>query len=72
MNLAQSLLYAAERFPEAEAIVDGDERVHYAALRERAARVAGGLSARGLERGDRLAAVLTNRRHTVELFWACQ
>jgi 2-furoate---CoA ligase len=72
VNLALSLLYAAERTPDAEAIVDGEVRVTYAGLRERAARLAGGLAEAGLERGDRLAAVLKNRHQTVELFWACQ
>ncbi len=44
----------------------------YAELRERAARVAGGLGELGLERGDRLAAVLRNRVETVQLLWAAQ
>jgi 2-furoate---CoA ligase len=72
VNLALSLLYAAERFPDAEALADGESRLTYAELRERAARLAGGLAEAGLVRGDRLAAVLKNRRETVELFWACQ
>ena len=72
MNLARSLAYAAERHPEREAIVDGDDRLTYAALRERAARVATALEELGLARGERLAAVLRNRRETVELYWATQ
>jgi 2-furoate---CoA ligase len=72
VNLALSLLYAAERLPDREALVDGDARLSYADLRERAARLAGGLAGAGLERGDRFAAVLKNRSETVELFWACQ
>lgn len=72
MNLARSLLYAAERTPESEAVVHGDSRLTYAALRERAARLARGLEERGVGPGDRLAAVARNRRETAELFWACQ
>src|SRR5436190_8310052 len=72
VNLALSLAYAAERHPEHEALVDGDVRLTYAALRERAARLARGLESLGLARGDRLAAVLTNRHETVELYWASQ
>jgi 2-furoate---CoA ligase len=72
VNLARSLLYAAERTPGAEAVVHGDARLTYAALRERAARLAHGLADRGLGPGKRLAAVARNRRETAELFWACQ
>jgi 2-furoate---CoA ligase len=72
VNLALSLLYAAERTPEAEGLVDGDVRLTYAQLRERAARLAGGLAELGLERGGRLAAVLRNRHETAELYWAAQ
>jgi 2-furoate---CoA ligase len=72
VNLARTLLYATERSPEAEAVVDGDERIAYAALNERAARLAGGLAGLGLERGDRVAALMKNRAETVSLYWACQ
>lgn len=72
MNLALTLLYAAERWPGAEALVDGDVRVTYRELRERAARLAAGLASRGVARGDRVAAVARNRLESVELLWACQ
>jgi 2-furoate---CoA ligase len=72
MNLALSLLYAAEREPRAEAVVDGDIRLSYADLRSRAARLAAGLAAEGVERGDRVAAITRNRAESVELFWGCQ
>ena len=65
MNLARSLLAAAERRPGAEALPG----VTYSELRERAARIAGGL---GLERGERLATVLDNRVETAVLYWAAQ
>ena len=72
MNLGLSLLYAAERTPEADAVVDGDDRLSYASLQRVAATLATGLAALGVERGDRVAVVLKNRRETVELYWACQ
>ena len=72
MNLALSLLGAAERAPAAEALVGEAERLTYADLRERAARVASGLSARGVARGDRVACILANDPETVELYWGCQ
>ena len=72
MNLALSLLYAAERAPERDALVDDDRRLTYADLRARAARIATGLAARGVRRGDRVACVLANEPETVELYWGCQ
>ncbi|HUG64492.1 MAG TPA: AMP-binding protein [Gaiellaceae bacterium] len=72
MNLALGLLLAAERRPEAEALVGTADGMLYAELRESAARMAAGLAARGVERGDRVACVLANEPETVELYWACQ
>ena len=72
MNLALSLLYAAERTPDAEALVGERERLTYAQLRERASRIAAGLEAQGVTRGDRVACVLTNEAETVELYWGSQ
>jgi 2-furoate---CoA ligase len=72
VNLALSLLYAAERHPDAEAVVDGQTRFTYAGLCERAARLAGGLAEHGLRAGDRLAAVVRCRHESVQLYWACQ
>jgi 2-furoate---CoA ligase len=72
VNLALSLLYAAERMPDAEALVGERERLTYEELRERAARIASGLDARSVRRGDRVACVLKNEAETVELYWAVQ
>src|SRR5207248_4196833 len=56
-----------------DALVDRESfRLTYAQLRERAARLAAGLTGLGLGRGDRLATVLDNRHETVELYWAAQ
>ena len=72
MNLARSLEYAAERYPEREAVVDGDVRPSFVELRRQAARLAGALADLGLGRGERLAAVLRNRHEAVSLYWAAQ
>ncbi|MXV90996.1 MAG: AMP-binding protein [Acidimicrobiia bacterium] len=72
VNLGLSLLYAAERTPEADAVVDGDSCLDYRDLQRVAAKVAGGLASLGVGRGDRMALVLKNRREAVELYWACQ
>jgi 2-furoate---CoA ligase len=72
VNLALNLLAAAERSPDADALVGEGTRLTYAGLRERAARIAAGLGARGVARGDRVACVLANDPETVELYWGCQ
>jgi 2-furoate---CoA ligase len=72
VNLASSLLCAAERAPRAEALVGERTRLRYAELRTRAARIAAGLAERGVGTGDRIACVLANETETVELYWATQ
>jgi 2-furoate---CoA ligase len=72
MNLALSLLYAAERTPDAEAVVQDDIRLTYRELRSRAARLAAGLAHAAVRRGDRVAAITKNRIESVQLFWATQ
>jgi 2-furoate---CoA ligase len=72
VNLALSLLYAAERSPDAEAVVEGDRRFTYRELCDRTARLAAGLEREGLHRGERLAAVVRCRAESVLLYWACQ
>jgi 2-furoate---CoA ligase len=72
VNLALSLLYAAERTPGAEALAGDRERLTYAELRARAARIASGFEAQGIRRGDRVACVLRNEAETVELYWGVQ
>jgi len=47
--------------PRAEALVCGDTRLTFEGLRERSASVAGGLAARGVRQGDRVAMRLGNR-----------
>jgi 2-furoate---CoA ligase len=72
VNLALTLLAAAERHGDGEAVVDGGERWDYATLHSRAASLAGGLAELGLEPGQPVCALLKNRREAVELYWATQ
>jgi fatty-acyl-CoA synthase len=60
----------AARYPEATALVYGAQRLSYAALNERACRVAHGLQALGIRRGSRVAALLHNCNAFVEVFFA--
>ncbi|MEO6881233.1 MAG: AMP-binding protein, partial [Mycobacteriaceae bacterium] len=70
-NLVQMLRAVVEASPEATALVElGGERLTYAQLWERSARVAGGLRAAGVEAGDRVANHLPNGNDWVLTFWA--
>jgi long-chain acyl-CoA synthetase len=58
-SLVAVLRATVERHPQAEALVEvGGERLSYRRLWDRAARVAGGLVAAGVGRGDRVANLL--------------
>ncbi len=52
--------------PEAVAVEHGDRRITYAALADRARRLAGLIRARGLKPGDRIAILSENRPEYVE------
>jgi 2-furoate---CoA ligase len=65
VNLAESLLGACQRHPEAEAFPG----ITYGELLPRVRRIAGGL---GVRPGERVALVLDNRLETPLLYWACQ
>ena len=71
-DLGRVLIAAAERTPQALAVVDGPRRFDYAAWLDTVARVAGGLGGLGLRPGDRLAVVMQNRWEMAALHWACQ
>jgi len=69
-NLLQMLRRAVDTAPDAEALVElGGERITYGQLWERAARVAGGLRAAGVQPGDRVANRLGNGNDWVYAFW---
>lgn len=60
-SLVAMLRDTVERAPDSEAIVEvGGARISYRQLWDRAARIAGGLHERGIERGDRVAIRLAN------------
>jgi long-chain acyl-CoA synthetase len=69
-NLLHLLRTAVDRHSDRTALVElGGERLTYRELWERAARVAGGLRAAGIEPGDRVANRLPNGNDWVLLFW---
>jgi acyl-CoA synthetase (AMP-forming)/AMP-acid ligase II len=72
-SLVQMLRASVERDPAAQAIAEvGAEALTYRELWDRAAKVAGGLRAAGLGRGDRAAIVLPNGVDWVLAFWGAQ
>ena len=72
MNLRAMFERAVERYPEAEAIVEGDRRFSYKRWNERIDRVAGGFAEMGVAKGDRVVIALSNREQTACAYWACQ
>ncbi|MGW5519894.1 class I adenylate-forming enzyme family protein [Nocardia africana] len=69
-TLLEMLHAHVERRPDSEAVVElGADRLTYRQLWERAARVAGGLRAAGLERGDRVAVRYPAGVDWVLAFW---
>lgn len=57
--------------PEAPALVAGQRRITYGALDASVARLASGLRARGIGKGDRVATLIGNRVEVVEISLAC-
>src|SRR3954447_21656700 len=69
-SLVHVLRASVERNPDAPAIVEvGGPTLTYREMWDRAARVAGGLRERGIERGDRVANRLGNGADWVLAFW---
>jgi long-chain acyl-CoA synthetase len=72
-SLVHMLRASVERDPDATAVVEiGGESLTYGELWDRAAQVAGGLKARGVERGDRVAIRLPNGTDWVLAFFGAQ
>jgi len=72
LDLGRSFVASVERCPDEIAIVDGDLHLTYAAWFERIRRIAGGLDAMGIGRGDHVLTVLQNSWEMASLHWACQ
>ena len=71
MNLAALLFDVARRLPERPAVSDERQSRNFRELARRIAGVAGGLRARGLQRGDRVLLCLENCGEFVELLFGC-
>lgn len=60
----------AALFPDKDGVVDEIERISFAALADRAKRLANGLAARGTGHGDRVAVIAQNCHEYIEVFSA--
>jgi 2-furoate---CoA ligase len=72
MLLRDVLEFAAARYPDQVAIVDGRRRFTYAAWDQRINQVANALRGLGVGRGDRVVQVLKNREENCAIHFACQ
>jgi long-chain acyl-CoA synthetase len=70
MRLEHILHAQAIRYPQKVALICGDERVSYAELDRRIARLANGLQRQGVREGDRVVLFLSNSTAIVALFYA--
>jgi 3-oxocholest-4-en-26-oate---CoA ligase len=70
-QLATVLELVADAVPEREAVVTEDRILTYAALDERATRLANHLAGLGVVRGDRVGVHAANCTEWVEAFYAC-
>src|SRR5580765_4983497 len=68
--IGYQLTLNAELRPDAVAVAFGARRLTYAALEERANRLANGLAALGVQTGDRVAALVHNCNPFVETLFA--
>ncbi len=64
-GLCAMLREAAARYPDAEALVDGEQRWSWQQLQDTSARVAQGLQGLGVNTGDRVALLIGNRAEFV-------
>src|ERR1700758_5666460 len=71
VNVCDLVTRSAERFPHREMICDGDRRWSYRDFDAWTNRVAHGLSALGLKKGDALALMSGNRAEFLAVYFAC-
>jgi fatty-acyl-CoA synthase len=71
MNIAWWVQRWADLHPNKRAIIFKDEKITYSELNDRANRTSSWLQSLGIEKGDRVAAMLNNCPEFVELFLAC-
>lgn len=71
-SVHQMFAAAAALHPKEDALVGDEGVLSYAELEARTARIAGGFVAAGIEPGERIALITSNRFAFVEVYLACQ
>ncbi|MBI2761084.1 MAG: long-chain-fatty-acid--CoA ligase [Chloroflexi bacterium] len=69
MLVSDFLRRAVHLYPDREAIIDGDVRYTYAQFQVRVDRLANGLAALGVQKGDRVALLAPNNHRFLECFY---
>ncbi|SFJ81797.1 class I adenylate-forming enzyme family protein [Thermoflavimicrobium dichotomicum] len=72
MDLVSLFEFAVERYPQYEALVQGETRLTYEQMNRVIDKTASGLQTLGIKQGDRILLVLKNRLEMVILYWAIQ
>jgi acyl-CoA synthetase (AMP-forming)/AMP-acid ligase II len=67
-TLIDPLEHARRQFPHRTAVIDGETRLDYATLHERSLRLAAGLAALGVKKGQRVAVLAGNGHRYLEAF----
>ena len=70
MNFALSIEENCKKYPERTCVVDGDIRLTYGEMEQRACRLAHALAGMGVSKGDRVAIFQTNCYQFVEMIYA--
>jgi 2-furoate---CoA ligase len=72
MHLANYLVQAVKRFPEATAVVDERVRWSYRNLYDEVWTAAANVQQIGVKQGDHVLVVLKNHRENLVIYWTCQ
>ena len=70
MNTTEFLMLAAAIVPDRAAVIYDGQRISFERLQERVNRLANGMAALGIGRGDRIAAMQTNCNQLLEIYFA--
>ncbi|MDY6966626.1 MAG: class I adenylate-forming enzyme family protein [Halobacteriota archaeon] len=71
MGLGDYLTENAKSFPDRIAIIQGERRIDFKELNERANRLANVLLSKGVKKGDHVSVMLLTRPEYVEIYFAC-